>query len=212
MQPAVSARTQDRGAVAVGFGHLAQGSVEDVDVVGGGVRAGVAAAQLAGEKLPGVVAERQHRVIPERPLERRRRLFLLRMADHDRGVQIDHQAGQLAAGRGGRWERRPTGLAVLGPGHLAGRRSRPRDPGQPGVVDAVEQPPTRRVRGHRPEQRRLVLEHRHIRDGARPVSDRDRHVDQHPPRVVRPPPTRHRQLDPELAGQRGGIREIGQQP
>ena len=52
-----------------------------------------------GEELAGVVAERQHRVVAERPLERRRRLLLLAVTDHDRGVQVDHQPGQLAAGR-----------------------------------------------------------------------------------------------------------------
>ena len=67
-------------------GNLCERVVEDGDVVGGGVGTGVAAAQPGGEELAGVVAERQHRVIPEGPLEGGCGLLLLRMRDHDRRV------------------------------------------------------------------------------------------------------------------------------
>jgi hypothetical protein len=33
--------------------QLLQGAVEDLDVIGGGVRSGVAGAELAGQSLPG---------------------------------------------------------------------------------------------------------------------------------------------------------------
>jgi hypothetical protein len=46
------------------IGDLGQGGVQHGDVVGGGVAARVALAELRGEEL-GVVAERQHRVIAE---------------------------------------------------------------------------------------------------------------------------------------------------
>ena len=41
--------------MAVGVGDLGQGLIEDGDVVGGGVRAGVAWPQHAGQGLAGVV-------------------------------------------------------------------------------------------------------------------------------------------------------------
>jgi len=81
---------EDRGAVAVGVGDLGEGLVEDGDVVGGGVRTGVAAAQPGAEELAGVIAERQHRVVAEGLLERGRGPLFLAMSDHDRRVQVDH--------------------------------------------------------------------------------------------------------------------------
>jgi hypothetical protein len=47
------------------IGDLGQGGVQHGDVVGGGVAARVALAELRGAELAGVVAERQHRVIAE---------------------------------------------------------------------------------------------------------------------------------------------------
>jgi len=48
------------------IGDLGQGGVQHGDVVGGGVAARVALAELrGGAELAGVVAERQHRVIAE---------------------------------------------------------------------------------------------------------------------------------------------------
>lgn len=77
------------------------------------------------------------------------------MTDHQRRVQIDHQPRQLAACRPCQRERVAVGLGVLGPRDLPGRGAGPGDPRQRLGVDAVEQPPARRVRRHRPEQRRL---------------------------------------------------------
>ena len=204
---------QDRGAVPMRIGDLRQGGVEHGDVVGGGVAARVPAPQRRGEELAGVVAERQHRVIPERLLERRRRLLLLAVTDHDRGVQVDHQPGQLAAGRR-RWRERLAGeLGALRPHHLTRRGPGPRDRTEPAGVESVEQPPARRVRRHRPEQRGLIGQHRDIGDRRGAVGDRDRHVDQHPARIVaRPRLAQPGQRLGELRGQRGPVRDIGQQP
>ena len=47
----------------VRVGVLRQRLVQHRDVVGRGVAAGIAPAEGRGEELPGVVAERQHRVI-----------------------------------------------------------------------------------------------------------------------------------------------------
>ena len=46
---------QDRDAVPVGIRDLGERGVQDGDVVGGGVRAGVARPQQPGQELPGVV-------------------------------------------------------------------------------------------------------------------------------------------------------------
>lgn len=57
VQPAVSARTRMSVPVAVRVRDLRERGVEHSDVVGGGVRAGVATAQQPGEGLGGVIAE-----------------------------------------------------------------------------------------------------------------------------------------------------------
>jgi hypothetical protein len=54
--------------VAVGVGDLREGCVDDRDVVGGGVRSGVAGSHNTGEGLAGVVEEAQHRVVAEAAL------------------------------------------------------------------------------------------------------------------------------------------------
>lgn len=84
---------QDWDAVPVRIGDLGERGVEDADVVGGGVRAGVAWPEQPGQELPGVVQERQDRMVAEGGLERRRGLLLRRMAHHDAGVHVDHQPG-----------------------------------------------------------------------------------------------------------------------
>ena len=52
---------QDRNAVPVRIGDLRERGVQDGDVIGGGVRAGVTGPQQPGQELPGVVAEGQDR-------------------------------------------------------------------------------------------------------------------------------------------------------
>ena len=121
-------------------------------------------------------------------LERRRRLLLLRVADHDRGVHVDDQPGQ--------------------------RRPRPRSPPAPAApvtsarcAQATSRAAARaaataassgssswsssrqhgRVRRHRPEQTRLVGQHGDVGDALRAVGDRDRQIDQHPPRIMHRP-------------------------
>ena len=80
-------------------------------------------------------------------------------------------------------------------------------------VQALEQPPARRVRCHRPEQRSLIRQHRHIRDRRRAIGHRDRHVDQDPTRIVTGPrlPQPSESIG-ELPGQRGPVRDISEQP
>ncbi|ADJ46823.1 hypothetical protein AMES_4998 [Amycolatopsis mediterranei S699] len=52
----------------VTVGDLRQCLLEHGDVIIGVVRARIAATQLTSEKLPGVVAEREHRVMANDPL------------------------------------------------------------------------------------------------------------------------------------------------
>ena len=121
VQPAESAADQDRGAVPVGVGDLCEGLVEDGDVVGGGVRPGPALAQQPGQGFAGVVQEAEQRVVAERLLPGRGRRFLLGVADHDRGVDVQDQARDRPAGR-----RRPAA------GRRGSRRAGPRRPPGPG--------------------------------------------------------------------------------
>ncbi|GLZ00661.1 hypothetical protein Acsp02_79130 [Actinoplanes sp. NBRC 103695] len=62
---------EDRATVAVRVRDLLQGLAEHGDVIGGGVRSGVAGAQHPGQGLPGAVEETQQRVVAERAFPRR---------------------------------------------------------------------------------------------------------------------------------------------
>ena len=68
---------------------LGDSGVQNFDVVGRGVRAGVARTKLHGEQLAAVIAPHTEGVEPEGPLERGRRVLLLRVGDHDRGIDIE---------------------------------------------------------------------------------------------------------------------------
>ena len=93
-------------------GQLRQRGLDHGDVVGGGVRTGVALRSRndSGSPVPvgAVVDERPQRMEPEPAFERRRRLLLVRVRGNQRGVDVDDQ--------------RPVGVdAVIG-GVLAGQR------------------------------------------------------------------------------------------
>ena len=92
--PGAIGADQDRMSVAVGVGNLGECGVQDDDVIGGGVGAGVAGAQLGGEELAGVVAEREQGVVAEGVLERRRGMFFLAVADQHVRIHVDHQRVQ----------------------------------------------------------------------------------------------------------------------
>ena len=121
-----------------------QRHIQHRDVVGGGVRPGVAGPQQPGQRLPGghlgPVQETQQRVKPEGVLPGRRRVFLLAVRDADRGIEIQPQLARQVRSRPGRPRRRP--------GITAGRAH----PRQMRGVDAIQHPPRGRHRGHRPEQ------------------------------------------------------------
>src|SRR4051812_23373204 len=88
---------EDGGAVAVGVGDLGQRLVEDGDVVGGGVGAGVTGSEDCGEGFAGVVQEAQQRVVAEAALVGRRCLLFLGVAGDQGGVEVQDQAGQVAS-------------------------------------------------------------------------------------------------------------------
>jgi hypothetical protein len=54
--------------VSIGVRDLGERRVEHGDVIGGGVRSGVARPQRGGEELAGVVTEREQRVVAVRVL------------------------------------------------------------------------------------------------------------------------------------------------
>ena len=104
-------------------------------------------------------------------------------------------------------------LGVLGPHHLSRPGPRRRDRTQEPVVEAVEQPPTGRVRGDRTEHGGLISQHRDVGDRRRAIGQRDGHVDQDPARVVAGPRSpQPGQRVRQAAGQGGPIGDIGQQP
>jgi len=212
-QPAGVGSDQDRGAVPVLVGQLCERGVQDGDVIGGGVATGVAAPKGGGEELAGVVAEGQHRVVPECLLERRRRVFLLAVTDHDRGVEVDHQPGQHAPGRSSGRERLAGQLGPLRPDDLPCRGASPGNRAQVHGVEAIEQPPACRVRRHQPEQRGLIRQHRDVGDRCRAIGHRDRHIHQHSTRIVaRPRLAQAREHLVQLRCERGAVRYIGAQP
>ncbi|MEY9834792.1 hypothetical protein ABH941_000003 [Streptacidiphilus sp. EB103A] len=110
---------EDLGAVAVGVGGLGQGVVQDGDVVGGGVGAGVARSKEAGQGFAGVVQEARQWVVAEAVLVGGGDLFFLGVAGDQGGVEVQDQARQVVAGGAGRgyWG---SGLGGLHPGGLAG--------------------------------------------------------------------------------------------
>jgi hypothetical protein len=83
---------QDRCAIPIRVGDLRQCLLGHADVVGGGIGVRVPGPQHPGQRLPGVVQPGEQRVIAEPVLEGWRTALFLRMAGHQGGVQVDHQA------------------------------------------------------------------------------------------------------------------------
>ena len=139
------AADQDVVAVAVGVGDLRQRLVEHGDVVGGGVRPGVARAQQPGQRFAGGVEEAQQRVVAERLLPGLGRRLLLGVAEHDRGVQVQDQTRGSVNPATVEDGSRPVSAACAHATSRACARAAA-DPGQGRIVDAVQHPP----RGRRP--------------------------------------------------------------
>jgi hypothetical protein len=158
---------QDRTPAAVSLlvvgRQLPQRGADHRDVVGGGVRAGVAAAQQHRHRLPGpgltVVDERGQRVMPEPALERRRREFLVRVRGHQGGINIHDQRPAVIDPviRSGGPGPGPDLSAGGGAGGVD-RRARLLDI----AAQRGDQPGHRRVRGHGAEHRRCLAQGRDI--------------------------------------------------
>jgi hypothetical protein len=152
-------------------------------------------------------------VEPERLLERRRRVFLLAVTDHDRGVEVDHQPGQHPPGHSSGRERSAGQLGPLRPDDLPCSGASPGNRAQVPAVETIEQPPACRVRRHLAEQRGLIRQHRDVGDRPRAIGHRDRHIHQHSTRIVaRPRLAQANQHLAQLRCERGPVRYIGEQP
>ena len=154
----------------VSVGQLRQGGVEDGDVVGGGVRPGVARAQDPAQRLVGVVQKGEQRVVSVAALEVPGRLFLLRVHLDQGGVQIDHHVIQVLPGRPSRWQLPSGDLAAGQPGPIPHRRPGQPQTRQPPSVDRVQDPPGRGRRGDRAVQTGLIGERGDVPGIASPPS------------------------------------------
>ena len=169
-------------------------------------------AQQAGQRLPAAVQEAEQRVVAEGLLPGGSGRLLLRVADHDRGVQVEHDPGPADTGR--RRGRQPrAGLGRLRPGQFPGLRAGRPEPGQRRTVQIGQQPPRGRVGGHRTEQVRLVTQDRQVGDRLPTIGEHHREVHRDPARVMTglPDPQRGERVT-ERGGQPGGIGQVGQQP
>ncbi len=146
---------EDRGPVAMRVRDLGKGLVEDRDVIGGGVRSGVARPQETCQGLAGVVQEAEHRVVAEAALVGRGGLFLLGVAGDQCGVDVQHQARQLTPS-GVRWRQGASGLVRLQPGDLARLGPGCSQRGQGSRADTCRHPPCGGGGGNRTEHVALV--------------------------------------------------------
>ena len=172
----------DQQLLAVSGGDLGDRVGEDLDVVSSGVRSRVARTELGGEELTGVVTPHAQRVESEGPLEGRCRVLLLAVADHDRGVGVQHdQIVEFGTGD-------PAGrhtIRELGP-HVA-TRSCPRglDLLQPCGRDLVQGTPHRRRRRDPAQHAGLVAQHVDVSDRLTTISEHHRNVGQDPAAVMK---------------------------
>jgi hypothetical protein len=160
-------------------GQRRQGLIEHRDVVRRGVRPGVTRTQQASQSLTTgnlrTIQERQQRVETVGPFPRLGRvLLLLRMRNRDRRVEIDlQQPGQVRDG-------------TRGPHPFPRRRPRGHHPRQMLPVDPIQHPPRRRHAGHRTTHSMLVTEDLDMRHAVRAISNRHRHIGEHPTRRMHP--------------------------
>jgi hypothetical protein len=165
-------------------GDLRQRFVGHADVVGGGIGIRVPGPQHPRQRLAGIVQPGEQGVKSIPMLVGGRTAFFLRMAGHQRGVEVDHQARHHRAGAPHRGDR-PACFAAQQPRPFPGSSARDLQVIEERLVNRVEDPPRRRRRGHRPEQVRLVAEHRQVPDRDTAVGEHHRQISQHPARRMR---------------------------
>ena len=176
-------------------GQLRQRQPGHLDVLGGGVRPGVPGPQHDGQRLPGalgaVVGERGQRVMePERLLPGRRGLLLLRVRDHDRGVDVDRDQAAVRAGRASPASAQARSRAAARAARIA-RSAR--------GASAASAPTSRETTGSEatgPASSGCGAQHRDIGQAVPAQRQRHRQVGDDLPRVVhrprRPPPGQRR--------------------
>jgi hypothetical protein len=135
--------------VAGGLGELREGQVDHLDVVGGGVGAGVARPQDAGQGLAGAIAavqEGDQRVEAEAALVGPSRALLVGVGVQQRAVHIHHQQA--------------LDVRAHPPGRCSGVGTPSAQAGKPvGVAgDLLNHPPRRWRGGNRAEQPWLVAQ------------------------------------------------------
>jgi hypothetical protein len=82
----------------------------------------------------------------------------------------------------------------------------------PGQDDGIEQPPRRRLGGHRAEQSRLGPQRRQVRAGGAPVDRHHRQIHRQPTRLVTPLAAhQRRQRHRQVVLLPATLREIGRQ-
>ena len=171
MKPWVNAAESARATTStVGRvdGQLGQGHGEQFDMVGGGVRPGVARPQDPGQRFAGGVQEGEQRVMPEPALVGRRRPLLVGVGGDQRAVEVDHVE---------RRDRRPPPTPDAVPSaRAAAIRSSAAASTAPGCATPSESDATS------PNRVGLVTQRRQIRDRLTAVSDRS------PPRRPGPGP------------------------
>jgi hypothetical protein len=197
---------QDR-LVTGGRWELRQGQLDDVDVVSGGVGAGIARPQDPAQGLAGAVTAvqvGQQRVEAKAALVGPGRALLVGMGVQQGAVHVDdQQALDVRTGPPGR-------RSGVGPGRM--------QPGEPvGITsDPLDDPPRRRCGRDWAKQLRLLAEDGQVAQAVATVGEHHRQVPQHHTRIVavavglgaaRPPAQRASQ--PESVGQLTQQRRAG---
>jgi hypothetical protein len=189
---------QDR-LVTDGLGELGQRQVDDLDVISGGVGAGIAWPQDPAQGLAGAGAAvqiGQQRVEPVAALVGPGRSLLWGMGVQQRAIHVDDQQALHVRTR----------PPCRRPGMGTGRAQ----PGEPvGITsDLLDHPPRRRRGSHRAEQLGLLAEGGQVAQAVAPVGQHHYQVPQHRTRIVAIPaglgaarPPAQRTSQPEPVGQ-----------
>ena len=150
-------------AVEVLGRQLLERHLQHLEVIGGGVGAGVAGPQQAGQRLAGLVEVAEQRVEAEASLVVARRPLLLGGGAEQGGV--DAERDRLGPGAGV-----PGNPACAGP-YASNRFQQAR-------VDRLDRPVGCPLGGDRPEERLLVAQHAEVGDAVPAIGDRDDQVAQ----------------------------------
>jgi len=158
------------GAAAGGpVRQLREGELKQRDVVGGPVGTGVTGAQDAGEGLARAGLEAKQRVEAEAALVGAGRALLLGVRREQRGVDVEDEASRVAG---------------VAPGAGAGRGAGLPDPGERGLVEALNAAVGGGLRGDRPEEHLLVAQRAEVGQAVAAVGEHHGEVARHAPGLV----------------------------